>query len=77
MFGSSQRHPGVGVASDTRAGHDEGLGGLMGWWSKTGTDLEEFGSVRRCCACGPGGRSRLARGPLEKEAKHLGVLTTV
>lgn len=74
MFGSTPWHPGVCVASDTQTGHVRR--------NKNKTDLLYFSSLQ------PAWRSRSAcvRGaamdgsavlPLEKEAKHLGVLTMV
>lgn len=74
MFGSTLWHPGVRVASDTQTGHVRK--------NKNKTDLSYFYTVQPAwhsrSACGRGAaKDGLAVLPLEKEAKHLGVLTMV
>lgn len=74
MFGSTPWHPGVCVASDTQTGHVRK--------NKNKTDRLYFYRVQPAwcsrSACGRGAaKDGLAVLPLEKEAKHLGVLTMV
>lgn len=74
MFGSTFRHPGECSTSDTQTRHVKK--------NKNKTDLLDFYSLQPgACSVPAGDRGAVKEGlailQLEKEAKHLGVLTMV
>lgn len=72
LFGSPLWHPGVGIAYDTQAGHDVGVKQKQA----VAVCAKQHGAAS-LRAASEQSRMEVDCWPLEKEAKHLGVLTTV